>query len=184
MVTVSYNKRINVWIELIKSMVSIREQRNPGQLWQLRDITEDLRQLLAVYYPGTDGYVNPNNGKTISSKTFSGNVRTTIEEHSSSSRQHYFKYGQLSEYGCAPNLFYNEQLMQRNNDCAWSPSTAVRGNGWRMIKDSRDYSRIEQLRPDVSTLRIALLERKVGARGRQPLSKQSANVSFILSVSA
>ena len=62
---------------------------------------------------------------------FEGRLRSLIEEHSSDSRQHYFRNGILKKNGWRANLFSNRLLRQMNEQVNWKPYNYCRGNGWR-----------------------------------------------------
>ena len=74
----------------------------------------------------------PITGKTISRKNFESRIRGCLTEHSSDSRQHYFRNGILKPDGWRRNLFNNSKLRCQNDACAWEPYNNVRGGTWRL----------------------------------------------------
>jgi hypothetical protein len=85
-----------------------------------------LYNFVRVKYGGLIHYLT---GKKIALSTFTGKIRTFVEERSSDSRQHYFKSGTLQPRGWMPNLFSNPELCAKNNLCKWKPYCHVGGRG-------------------------------------------------------
>jgi len=70
--------------------------------------------------------------RELTKEQFEGRIRSIVEEHSSDSRQHYFKNGVLQPQGWRLNLFSNESLRKQNQDVQWMPYNKVRGNKWKL----------------------------------------------------
>ena len=64
-------------------------------------------------------------------------MRSCVEEHSSDSRQHYFRNGILQQKGWRKNLFHNRELRNANDRVNWKPYNYVRGDGWRLGPGSK-----------------------------------------------
>ena len=74
----------------------------------------------------------PISGKMISRKDFENRIVGCLTEHSSDSRQHYFRNGLLQPEGWRRNLFNNKTLRSSNDACNWEPYNFVRGKTWRL----------------------------------------------------
>lgn len=59
-----------------------------------------------------------------------------IEEHSSDSRQHYFRGGKLMPNGWRQDLFSNNKLRDMNDSCSWKPYNNCRGDQWLLLPGS------------------------------------------------
>jgi hypothetical protein len=89
----------------------------------------------------------PYTNRPISRQVFEGRLRSCVEEHSSDSRQHYFRNGLLKPEGWRKNLFHNRRLRILNEQVNWRPYNRVRGDGWRLGSGSN--------RPDDDVLKSA-----------------------------
>ena len=67
-------------------------------------------------------------GEEITKELFEGRIRSCVEEHSSDSRQHYFRNGVLQKEGWRLDLFENKGLRKANEKCEWKPYSPVRSN--------------------------------------------------------
>ena len=75
----------------------------------------------------------PITGKTISKMNFESRIKGCLTEHSSDSRQHYFRNGLLQPEGWRRNFFKNSKLRAQNEECNWKPySTGGGGGTWRL----------------------------------------------------
>jgi len=89
----------------------------------------------------------PYTNRPISRQVFEGRLRSCVEEHSSDSRQHYFRNGLLQPEGWRKNFFHNRRLRILNEQVNWRPYNNVRGDGWRLGPGSN--------RPDDDVLKSA-----------------------------
>ena len=102
-------------------------------------VNNELRTLKPLYDFIRDrlgGEVCYVNGNEVSKKTFEGRIRSCMYEHSSDSRQHYFRNGELQPIGWRINIFNNDRLYERNNEAQWMPYVRVTGYMWRFGKGS------------------------------------------------
>lgn len=116
------------------------------------------------------GFKHPNGkGKLMTVNQFYGAIRSSIEEHSPSSRQYYFKGGKrtFNEQTNNCNLFFNEHLSCKNNACDWNDSTSVRGKIWFYKPTPNEFI------PSESIIQCATVNRKIGFRGSSILNRQS-----------
>ena len=81
-----------------------------------------------------DGKFNicPITGIQISRLNFESRIKACLTEHSSDSRQHYFRNGLLQPLGWRRNFFRNSRLRSENDACNWKPYNQVRGDTWRL----------------------------------------------------
>ena len=88
------------------------------------------KELYSFCYKQIGGYKCYYSLQNISKQTFEGRIRSCIEEHSSDSRQHYFKNGVLQQTGWRKNLFSNKLLGEKNTLIKFQPYNTVRGDCW------------------------------------------------------
>jgi hypothetical protein len=71
-------------------------------------------------------------GKEYSDDIFNGKIRTCLMEHSSDSRQHYYRGNVLQPRGWRRNIFSNYELGLQNMKAEWKAYSTVRGKVWRL----------------------------------------------------
>ena len=100
-------------------------------------------------------------GKLYTPENFYGAIRSSIEEHSPSSRQYYWKGGirTFNEQSNKKNLFFNEHLSERNNTCQWDDKTKVHGKVWFYKPTPKNFIPSEYIIQSASECR------KIGMRG-------------------
>lgn len=111
--------------DYLSIIIKFFEQNNQLIIWK------DLYNFVSNELKGK-WYLCPYSNKNISRNTFEGRLRSCIEEHSSDSRQHYFRNGLLQRDGWRKNLFSNPGLRRMNEESLWRPYSYCRGNFWIM----------------------------------------------------
>jgi hypothetical protein len=111
--------------DYLSIIIKFFKQNNRLVIWK------DLYNFVSTELKG-QWNICPYSKKIISRKTFEGRLRSCIEEHSSDSRQHYFRNGLLQRDGWRKNLFSNPGLRRMNEESLWQPYSYCRGNRWIM----------------------------------------------------
>ena len=78
-----------------------------------------------------NGYKCYSTGRIITKENFEGRIRSVMEEHSSDSRQHYFRKNILQPRNWRLNIFNNSKLAEMNHCNEWKPYRYVRGDVWK-----------------------------------------------------
>jgi len=99
-----------------------------------RDGIKSYKPLYDFVKDRLGGYVCYHTGREISKVNFEGRIRSVIEEHSSDSRQHYFRLNKLQDRDWRLNIFNNQGLGEMNDRVRWQPGKYVRGNVWKFGK--------------------------------------------------
>lgn len=171
-----YSKTINIQQMLIESsgllldilQCFINHPNNNG----LR--AKEVQNIMREYKGG-----NIIDGKEYSESTFNGKIRTCLMEHSSDSRQHYYRGNVLQPIGWRKNIFSNSTLGNANNIANWKPYSTVRGRVWK-LKPGKFSPSTRQLKNNT-----VLFNGKIGMRGFRKNIQQdsySATYSTLLSV--
>jgi hypothetical protein len=87
-----------------------------------------------------NGYYCYYTNKNISKENFEGRIRSVIEEHSSDSRQHYFRKNKLQARNWRLNIFNNRKLGEMNELNEWKPYRYSRGDVWKFGKGKSNPS--------------------------------------------